>query len=161
MPHTEDTAEGIIGKLLLITGEALMADDFETFHAQQHLPQPIETFEGRKFVTTSGQMRNVFTAVRAHHRRIGVTRIIRTVTSAKFVDENNIEAVYESRVYRRDELVQVPYPAYSMVRKIEGRWKVVYCMYAIPDAQKHSEALLNVPDANSEKTLHDDAVATA
>ena len=96
------------------TGVALMADDFETMHRHQILPQPIETFEGRKFVTTTEQMRRIFFSLRSHHKAMNVTHIRREVTSARFVDAKNIDTVYFSYLYSGQTLVQEPYPSYAV-----------------------------------------------
>lgn len=145
MSETEQTARQITEALLSLTGDAMMADDFDAFHRHQILPQPIETFEGRKMVRTSQQMRNVFSSVRAHQRRLGVTHLVRHCAEAKFVGDENLEAVYTSYAYRGRALVQKPYQSFAFLRRVAGEWKFAYCMYAVPDDSRLNAALLNVP----------------
>lgn len=146
MERTDEKAMRIATALVDRTGLALMADDFETMHRHQILPQPIETFEGRKFVTTTEQMRRIFFSLRSHHKAMNVTQIRREVTTARFVDAENIDTVYFSYLYSGQTLVQEPYPSYAMLRRVEGEWKFAYCMYGVTDMAAHRAALMNVPD---------------
>ncbi|NNE52976.1 MAG: hypothetical protein HKN30_11320 [Sulfitobacter sp.] len=139
-------ARKIAEAVVAATGRALLADDFDAFHRHQELPQPIETFGGRKTVQSAAQMREIFQSVRGHQKRLGVTRLDRRVQEAKFVDEDHIEVIYQSDAYRGDELVQTPYPSFAILRRYGDQWKFVYCMYAVMDDERLNDALLNVPD---------------
>ncbi len=143
------SARHIAEALLALTGKAMMADDFVAFHRHQVLPQPIETFEGRKMVTTPAQMQVVFASVRAHQKRLGVTRLERHCAEAKFVGRENLEAVYTSYAYRNRTLIQQPYQSFAFLRLVGGAWKFAYCMYAVPGESRLNDALLNVPQAQS------------
>lgn len=149
MEEQTQTALQITEWLLALTGDAMMADDFEAFHRHQILPQPIETFEGRKMVTTPAQMQSVFESVRAHQKRLGVTRLERRCAEAKFVGRENLEAVYTSFAYRDRTLIQQPYQSFAFLRLVNDEWKFAYCMYGVPGESRLNDALLNVPQAQS------------
>jgi hypothetical protein len=144
MTYSSDSAKKIAGGLLALSGKALMADDFDTFHKTQHLPLPIETIDGHILVTSTEQMRDIFDSVRAHQRRIGVTSVRRDVTNANFFGKDKVELVYTSYIYREQDLAQSPYTSYALFQEIDGAWKVIFSMYAISDAPSHNAALMNV-----------------
>lgn len=129
-------------RLLEITGAFMMAGDFERFADNFDLPQHMETFEGQRLVTTREEFRVIFDAVRTYYQVNGVTHLVRHCISAEFKSEDCISATHETRVLNGVRLVQKPFPAYSTLLRIDGRWKVKSCIYAIEDAPDHNRALI-------------------
>ncbi|APE44179.1 hypothetical protein BOO69_12805 [Sulfitobacter alexandrii] len=139
-----EKASDVSEYLLNRTGVALMQGDFESFAPCFILPQHIETFEGRCYVTDRETLHQIFRAVRENYRQRGVTRVVRHCVQAEFKSKNRVEALHEARVYRGDDLLQPPYRTFSWLeRREEEGWKVAYSLYAITQAEDHINALLS------------------
>ena len=128
--------------LLEKTGAAYKSGDAESVVQCFLLPQEMGTFEGRRLMETPEQLRDTFEAVRLYHRRLGVTQMVRHCLVAEYKDADTIEATHESRLLSGQRLVQRPYPAFSVLKRIGGVWKIASSQYAITDAPFLSDALM-------------------
>lgn len=143
------SARDVSEYLLARTGQAYATGDFDLFAACFVLPQWMETFEGRRLIATTEDLRQLFDGVRAHFDRLGVTDLVRHCIAAEFRDPDTVEATHESRLLAGNRLVQQPYPCFSVLKRTDAGWQVAGGQYAIPDALAHSAALTGAPRASS------------
>lgn len=139
MPTDFNSAREIAEYLLNRSGRALMSGDFPLFASCFALPQTMETFEGRRLISTRDDLLSVFEGVRAHLAREGVTEMARHCVAAAFIDAETISATHETRLIRGDQLIQRPYPVLSVVRRQNDLWQVGNTIYAIADAPSHAQ----------------------
>ena len=128
-------------QLLLRTGDALISGDFDSFLACFHLPHRIELYDGTNYLESANDLRSVFDANRTYFERIGVTKLVRICVESAFIDPETITTTHQSRLLRENELLQEPYPVYSVVKWIDGAWKITHGKYAIADSDAHNAAL--------------------
>ena len=137
------TAREVSEFLLERTGTALLQDNFDAFLSCVFLPQKIETFAGQRLITSPDELRQVFRAVRAYHRKNGVTDIVRHCVEAAFKDPYTVTATHETRLLSGDIMTQDPYPGFSTL-KFDGKtWRITGMSYAIEDRDDHNAALMS------------------
>ena len=138
-------ADSIAEELLQLTGEALLARDFQTFSSYFELPLRLETIEGHRFVRTDAEFIEVFEAVLAHLDETEVADFVRTVIHAEFVNEDTISSVHLcSEIHAGGELRRAAYPVHSTLARNGTAWKIVSCLYVILDSTDHNRALVKV-----------------
>ena len=138
-PLTDPVA--IADDLLEKTGAAIMEGDFKEFSKYFHLPQHLETFDGRSLLRTKMDLRTVFDAVRTYYQVKGVTRIVRRCISAAYKDAMTVTSTHETRLLNGAQFVQKPFPTLSTIAFIDDVWKITSSSYAIDDAPEHNKAL--------------------
>lgn len=131
MANIEPTALEITSELLSHTGAALRDNDFDRLLPFFALPQHIETFEGRKFVSTAGEFRELFDEMSGHYLRAGVTRLERQCIEAAFKTNVQVEAMYETRIYRDETPIVNPYRVFCVIRQTDERWQFSYSMFGL------------------------------
>lgn len=129
-------AKEIAEDLLHRTGDALISGDFEAFIDCFHLPHSVLTANGENKLETAADAERVFKSVREFHKRAGVTEMVRNSIAAEFCDPDTINATHETRLLSQNRFVEEPYPVFSVLRKIDGKWVGVSSEYAIPPAAK-------------------------
>lgn len=143
-------AEDIAEELLYRTGRAMKEGNFDAFFECFEIPQIMETLDGAKLVTTRDGMRDIFLQVYRYYQANGVVDLVRTVVSARFLDEETIGSTHVSSLLKANgEPFRNPYPVYSVVKRIGGQWKVVSNSSAILDAPDHNRALLGGEDGKA------------
>ena len=115
-----------------------MTGDFAVFRGCFSLPQTLEAFDGRRLVETPADLRDVFDGVRSHFSNLGVTFLERHCVEASFSNPDTVLATHESRLISGSTLVQRPYPVFSVLRRIDGDWKITHSKYAITGPLEHS-----------------------
>ena len=135
------TAADVSNYLLDITGRAMMSGDFETFRSCFHLPQKLETFDGTRERRTPDELRQTFEPVRIHYRRQGVTQLVRDCVSAEFKGDDEVHATHQAFLLAGTELRQQPFPGFSILKRVDGDWKITFSQYAITDTPDHNRAL--------------------
>lgn len=116
--------------------------DFEAFMLCFALPLVMETFEERRLYQTRSDIERVFNAVRNFRLENGVTDTVRDSVAAEYLDEDTIATTHVSQMMRPDNvLFGMPYPAYSLVRRINGEWRINFCQYAVDDLPQLNAAL--------------------
>ena len=153
LPTGVDPARAVSRHLLEVTGRGLMSGDFALFAPCFLLPQDIATYEGSRTVTTHEELRAVFDGVRAHFRTQGVTDMVRECVAAEFQGPDTIQATHQSWLLSGGRLVQPSYPAFSILRRVQGIWKVAFSQYAIADAPGHVAALTGAPSGAGPITI--------
>lgn len=118
-----------------------MSGDGHLFADCFALPQEMDTFHGRRMMHCRADLIETFEAVVAHFRKRGVTDLARTIVAAEFADRETIHMTHVSRLLRGTELLQEPYPCFSIIRRIDGVWLLTFTQYAITDTPEHNTAL--------------------
>lgn len=136
-----DSAREIADSILQKSGDALLTNDFEAFAALFTVPTTVETFEGRRVLSTLGEMRTTFEEVCRHYKTQGTTDLVRHVVAAEFVDPSTIRATVEARVLAGAQLQQAPYVIFSKYVHQDGAWKIAESVYVLDDAPIYIRAL--------------------
>ena len=141
MAKDPQAARTVAEDLLARTGQALVSGDFDAFAACFLLPNEIELFDGTNRVETIEDQRAIFDSVRAFHARQGVTQMVRRCVEADFLDADTIATTHVASLLRGNELLQPTYPVYSIVRRVDGVWKIAHGKYAIANSPELDRAL--------------------
>ncbi len=148
------TALSIANRLLEITGDAMQRGDFDAFAECFSLPLVMETFEGKQLLQTRSDIQTVFDAVRSFRAANAIHHIVRENVAAQFVDAETISATHVSRMLQKgDILFGRPYPAYSIIKRINDHWRITYCQYAVDEPSQLNAAL----GSKKEKAPHNPA----
>ena len=136
------SAQRIANDLLSRTGAAMDRGDFEAFCACFSRPVIIETFDGKRLLQTRDDIEAVFTAVRNFRAAHAIVDVVRENVAAEYVDFETIAATHVSRMLQKgDVLFDKPYPAYSVIKKANGVWRINFCQYAVDEATPLNRAL--------------------
>ncbi len=123
-----------------------MENDFETFVTCFAIPQYMDTFEGRRYLETEADIRNIFDSVRSYYESKAVVELDRICVEASFRNNETIVSTHEARIIGKGAvLLQSPYPVFSILRRYDGVWKVAYSQMAITDEPRHIQALTGMP----------------
>lgn len=139
-PHFE-TAREVHDFLLDRTGSALMSGDFDMFASCFALPQEIHTFDGSRLIKAPEDLRKIFNDVRAHFKSHNVTELVRTIMDAEFRDPDTVATTHVSRPLNGSLITQDPYPVFSILKRVNGVWKVAHSEYAIRNEHALTKAL--------------------
>lgn len=145
MPDERCPASEIAERLMHRTGAAIMSGAFDTFAECFALPYHIETVQGAQVMSSREDLYRTFVDVRGHMTRKGVTLMSRSSIAAEYRGKDQIAATHETRLMRDDELVQEPYPAFSVIKRDQdGVWRIHATSYMIPDSPGLNTALTPV-----------------
>jgi hypothetical protein len=141
-PSLSDQAALTIAEdLLARSGRGLMDGDFETFSDCFILPQDFETFDGRRRISSTCELRAVFDGVRAHFEATQVTIMERHVVTAQFKGSEEVQSTHVSRLMAGGKLLRASYPVMSTLKLTAKGWKVASASYALPSDPGHQAAL--------------------
>ena len=98
--------------------------DWGGFRRVIHVPHRFVTFEASFVIPTEVELRRLFDAFRDHQRALGVTDFARVCEAAMFRGEAGIEGTHVTHLLRNGNYVEEPFPAKTILRKIDGQWKV-------------------------------------
>ncbi len=135
------TAKDISEMLLELTGGALLSGNFETFAACFHLPHTIETPDHKRVLETRTDLRAVFDSVTDDYRRKRITRLVRICEVATFKSETRVEATHITHMMAEDQRVGDPFPNFSVLEFIDGRWQATATQYAVDKTTTVGRAL--------------------
>lgn len=124
-------AKEISERLLKITGDALLNNDFDTFAGCFGLPHLIETPDSKRVMENLQDMRVVFDGVVDDYRRRQITNLVRICEVAEFRSETRIEATHITHMMSGNQRVVDPFPAFSILELIDGRWQATSSQYAV------------------------------
>ncbi len=125
------TAKDISEMLLELTGDALLTRNFETFAACFHLPHTLETPDHKRVLHSRRDLQNVFDNVTDDYRRKRITRLVRICEVAEFKSETRVEATHITHMMSGDQRVGDPFPNFSVLEFIDGRWQATATQYAV------------------------------
>lgn len=133
------------------TGKALLSGDFETFAQCFALPHTIDTPDRKTTLKTLGALRLMLFKVVEDYRDRNTTDIIRFCEVAEFKNLTTIEATHISHVMAGDHRVMEPYPGFSVIKYIDGRWQLTSTQYAVDNETNVGRALKHW-DENADST---------
>jgi hypothetical protein len=148
-PLTLNDPRAVSEYLLARTGEAYMTGDFDKFASCFALPHTIDTFEERRLIATTDDLRALFNTVRASFCRKNVTDLVRRCVAASFRDPDTIEATHETRLLSGTRLIQPAYPCLSTLIRTDAGWLVASGQYAVTDALTQRDAAKGAVRASS------------
>lgn len=137
------TAKDISEMLLELTGDALMDGNFDTFATCFHLPHTIETPDFKRVLETRADLKAVFDSVTDDYRRKRVTELIRICEVAEFKTETRIEATHITHMMSGNQRVNDPFPNFSVLEYIAGRWQATTTQYAVDNKTTVGRAISN------------------
>lgn len=132
----------IAQKALDATGAAILSGDFDAIENAFALPVLFGTFDGEVLIETAEELEARFKDVRAHHRSLGVTDMVRNILECDWHDGETIHTTFQSRLLSGETLAQAPYTTLTKTKKFGDAWKCTSMLIAIPDSEEHNEALL-------------------
>ena len=118
---TEIAAEDIAEALLAITGDALMAGDFDAFASAFHLRQTMATIGGPIHVEVKDDLRRGFEEVVRYYKAIGVTDMVRSVAAADYKSTGVIESTHICDLLHNGKRLKETYPVFSVLKKNQRR----------------------------------------
>ncbi len=107
--------------------------DFEAFAACFDLPTTTQTFEGERTFATTGELRAMFDEVCRAYARMGNPQRIRHCVEARLRDPETIESTHETRELKHGTFLRQPYPVFSVLKKIDGAWRIKSSQYALTE----------------------------
>ncbi|MGR3513979.1 MAG: hypothetical protein ACU0GG_14570 [Paracoccaceae bacterium] len=129
--------------MIQATGAAMASGDFNAFMRHFALPFVLETFEGKHLFRTRREFKAHFDGVRRFRVENAIVDSKRENVSAEFHDDQTIALIHVSHLYQEGGvLFDRPYPTYSVIRKVNGRWLTQYSQYAVGDMDAFTRALL-------------------
>lgn len=143
-------AREISEMLLELTADSLLSGDFDAFACHFDLPHLISTTEGKTVVQTREEMRVMFERVAAEYARLQINNLIRICEVAEYRSPTHIEATHTSHMMSGDTRVLGPFPSFSILKCIDGQWKVSSSQYAFDKSTSLGEAIFTTPDTPSE-----------
>jgi hypothetical protein len=139
-------AEEIADDLLYRTGKAVMSGDFASFRDCCQLPLMMQTIDDARLIKTGTDLEKMFDSVRRYYMTNDVHDIVRTVISSEFFTSDEIGSTHVTRLIKSDgSEFRAPYPAYSVLKRSGGAWRIAIMRYAILDDPRHNAALMLSP----------------
>lgn len=117
--------------LLKLTGDAILKNDFEAFAMCFHLPHFIATAERHFTIETQEQFREMFDTVHHDYMRRQITDLVRICDVAEYRTPTRIEATHTTHMMSGNQRVVDPFPSYSVLELIDGRWQATSTQYAV------------------------------
>jgi hypothetical protein len=140
--------------LLDETGQAYVENDFDRFAACFLLPQHVATYDGTHELRTVEDLRVMFDRMLGFLEQKGATHLDRRCVLAEFQGPDVVRAIHETRFMAGDKVIETAFPAFSILKRIDGNWQVSFSQYAVD--QDHARALGTfdaAPVPNSGETL--------
>ena len=140
----EKTAYDITTPMIQQTGEAIRTGDFDLYMRHFAIPFVMETHEETFVFRSRYEMQQHFEGVCRYRAENNIVASRRENVSAEFSDSDTISLVHISHLLREDRSVfDRPYPTYSIIRNVGGRWLTHYCLYGVDKQDSFERALLN------------------
>ena len=137
-------AEEIAEEILYHTGRAMKAGDFEAMSAYFGMPLIMETSEGDALITNFDALHRAFDNLKKYYDANDVRDVVRTIVRAEFLDKETVGSTYVTQLLTSDGIpFRKPFPGFTVIKHIEGAWKIVSNSTAILDAPDHNHALLS------------------
>jgi hypothetical protein len=134
-------ALGIAVDLLDRTGRAMMTRDFDRFAGCYNLPHRISNFDEEYLITDPAALHRGFDKVSDELAMLGVTDLVRDCIAAERIDTDTVHFAHVSHLMAGARRVKPPYPCFSVVRWIAGRWLLVATDYAIEAESGQARAM--------------------
>ena len=128
------TARSIVDTTLQSTSKAILARDFDAFHACFALPLLLETPDRKLVVETVDEHRRLFERLIEGYACRAVTDIIRVCEVAEFLSPTVIRYMHISHIMSGDRRVEDPIPTLATAELFGDTWLTTTAQYA---ATKH------------------------
>lgn len=125
------TAKEISQELLEATADAMLANDLDAFLKHFRLPHTIETGDSKKTLHTREEFRVVFDSVVEDYKLRRIDKLVRICDVAEFLSDIQIQATHTSHLMSGNLRVVDPFPCYSILDFVDGRWQVTSSQYAV------------------------------
>ena len=125
-------AKTIAQELLDETGAALLSGDFKRFAPHFFLPQVLSLEEEKVLVSTEEELRATFENRYAFFASMKIDVIHRYIDSAAYVSPTQIHSTHVSDLLSGANRLRGPYPVFSILRLVEGKWVIEMSDYAVP-----------------------------
>ncbi len=143
MDQAADQDASEIAKALLDrTGAALMSGNFACFRTAFHLPYRVETFEATRVFESDAELQHAFDLMCGQLLALNVTDMARRIAAADFITPRQIGSTHISELLSGDRRVIEPYPVYSILEVVDGRWRILKSDYALKPKSGLEQALL-------------------
>lgn len=119
-----ETARQIYQDLLDRIARAYETDDFEDYARMIRIPHHISSYGPPVQLDTKADLRALFDNVRTHFANLEVTDYVRTCLSARFVKDDEIIGMHETRILIKTRTLEEPYPVQSRLRFHDDAWWV-------------------------------------
>jgi len=139
---SQEAARKIAEKLIYRTADALVSGDFDTYQACFDFPTTLESFEGNRAVNTLEDLEKVFIGVRQFLFVNNVTSLERKFIEAEFAQSDTIHTLHETYALNGCTLVKEPFPIFSVLRHVDGGWKVTRSCYALLESNELGRVLV-------------------
>lgn len=132
-PMTEDEARiAEFQTFLNRINQVLLTGDYPGWRAALHLPVSFIYRQGTRHITTEDEMCAHFALYQQEFQIHEVNDLVRHVTSATQISEDQMLGTYRTYILRGAELVVDPYDSSMTLQRAEdGRWKVTSVMNAL------------------------------
>ncbi|MBY6050036.1 hypothetical protein [Vannielia litorea] len=130
---SDEEARAISQHLLDVTGAAYRDRDYAAFAPHFVVPGDVHSFGGLRLVKDLADLHDLFTEVMAYFDQIGLTSLERDCIAAEFDGPDRVKATHVTRMMCGSSLLSSPFPAFSLLRRIEGRWMIASSQYATDD----------------------------
>ena len=117
------SAEAILQQFLDELGDALLADDWQTYRPCAHLPCQIIGPDGNSVLATEAELREGFEKFRDTLRFYRVTDYVRLVETVEMPEADVIAGSYVSHLISTGHRLLQPFRSQITLRHIEGRWR--------------------------------------
>lgn len=117
--------------MLEATANAMLANDFDAFLEHFHLPHQIETGDCKRVLHTREEFRVVFDSVVEDYKLRRIDKLVRICEVAEFLSDTQIQATHTSHLMSGNLRVVDPFPCYSILDFIDGRWQISSSQYAV------------------------------
>lgn len=125
------SAKDISEMLLEKTRAALLGNDFDAFAACVHLPHFIASSNDKKLIETRDDLHDIFKNVVQDYTSKRITELIRVCDVAEYRSETRIEATHTTHMMSGNQRIGDPFPVFSILEFIDGRWKISSSQYAV------------------------------
>lgn len=140
---TKADALSIADDLLERTGVAMASSDFPAFLECFTVPMVMETFDGKTLIQTESALEGVFHSVVAFRAAQSIDDVVRENVAAEFIDFETIATTHVARMMQAgNHLFGRPFPAYSVIKRIDRTWRIQFCQYALDDLPQLNDILL-------------------
>lgn len=119
-----ERAQQIYQQMLDRIGAAYFARDWAYFHHAIAVPHTFVTFDGQHEIADADGLRRIFDSVRQMIAERGITNYARICEAALFRSEDTIEGAHVTYLLRQGQTVSEPFPSKSILRVIDGYWRV-------------------------------------
>ena len=142
---SQKAARKIAEELIYRTTDALIAGDFDTYLTCFDFPTTLESFEGNRAVNTPEDLEKVFVGIRQFLIVNNVTSLEHTFIEVEFAQSDTIHTLHETYALNGCTLVKEPFPIFSVLRHVNGRWRVTRSCYALPETNELGRVLAPEP----------------